>query len=356
MAPVTIALDAMGGDRAPEEVVAGAVSAAADGIRVLLCGPTERLTAELSGHGTPDGVEVVEAPGVIGSHDEPAVAVRSRPDSSLVTACRLVREGRAGAAVSAGPTGAMLAASLLVIGRIRGVARPGIAVLLPARGGPCVLIDAGANAESRPEHLVQFAVMGSLFAEHVLGIERPPVALLSIGEEASKGNTLTTETHPLLEAADLHFVGNCEGRDVLRGEVRVVVCDGFTGNVLLKGLEGAGEMLFRELRAAASSSLRAKLGGLLLMPALREVRRRTDPESYGGAYLLGLRGLAVIAHGNSSRRAVHNALSYAAKGVSGDVAGRLAGQLAQAGGASDLQQAPPARTVPLVADPENGDT
>ncbi len=239
---VTVAVDAMGGDRAPAEIVAGAVEAAATGgVHVLLCGAEDAVRGELAGHGSPAGVDVVDAPGVIDFHDEPAQAVRSRPDSSLVTACRLVREGRAGAALSAGSTGAMLAASLLVIGRIRGVHRPGIAVVLPGADGPNVLIDAGANAEGRAEHLLQFAVMGSIFAERVLGIERPPVGLLSIGEEATKGSPVTLEAHALLASAPIAFAGNCEGRDALGSEFRVIVADGFAGNVLLKGLEGAGD-------------------------------------------------------------------------------------------------------------------
>ena len=350
MTVATIALDAMGGDRAPAETVAGAVDAARAGRQVLLCGPQEQMEQELAGYGDVPGVEVVDAPGVIDFHDEPVAAVRARPDSSMVTACRLVREGRAQGAVSAGNTGAMLAASLLVIGRIKGVSRPGIAVMLPAKDGPSVLIDAGANVDSRPEHLLQFGQLGSVFAEEVLGYQRPPVGLLSVGEESSKGDALTLEAHTLLAASDLEFHGNCEGRDALRGEIRVIVADGFAGNVLLKSLEGAGEMLFRELRAAASSSLRAKLGGLLLLPALRGVRERVDPEAYGGAYLLGVRGLSVIAHGNSSRVAIRNAIETAARGAEVGLVERMADRMA----ASDLQDARAARNVPLVPDPENG--
>jgi glycerol-3-phosphate acyltransferase PlsX len=354
MPDVTVAVDAMGGDRAPDEIVAGAMLAASDGVNVLLCGPGQALAPLLAEQAGPGAVEVVEAPDLIDFHDEPAAAVRAKPDSSLVASCRMVREGRAGAAVSAGSTGAMLAASLLTIGRIRGVQRPGIAVVLPSQAGPTVLIDAGASAESKPEHLLQFGIMGSLFAEQVLGVKQPAVGLLSIGEEASKGSQLVLEAHELLARAPITFAGNCEGRDALRGEVRVIVADGFSGNVLLKGLEGAGAVLFSELRRAATSSVRAKLGGMLLRPALREVFRRNDPETYGGAYLLGVRGLSVIAHGNSSRRAIHNAIVYAARGVEAGVVDQVQQGLATAAADTDLQSASGQRTVPTVMAPENG--
>jgi len=346
-----IAVDAMGGDRAPGEVVAGAVMAAAEGVHVLLAGREPELREHLAAHGTVDGVEIVAASDVIGSDEEPAAAVRAKPDSSLVTACSLVREGRAQGVVSAGSTGAMMAASLLRIGRIRGVLRPGIGVLLPTPASPCLLIDAGANVDCRPEHLVQFAVMGSLFCEDVLGVSRPRVALLSVGEESTKGDARTVEAHGLLVSADVHFVGNCEGRDALTGEVDVMVTDGFAGNVLLKGLEGAGAALVFELRQAAASGLRAKVGGLLLRPALRERLSRTDPETYGGAYLLGVRGLSVVAHGNSSRTAIRNAITYAARGVSVGVVERLTERLA----GSDLREPAPTRTVSHVADRPMGD-
>src|SRR3954468_6144531 len=221
---VTIAVDAMGGDRAPDEIVAGARAAARPGLRVLLCGPAERLQALV---GDADGLEIVEAPDTIGFGDDPAASVRARPRSSLVTACRLVREGEAQAALSAGSTGAMLAASAIVVGRVRGVSRPGIAAVLPGRAGPCVLIDAGANAEARPENLLQFGVMGAVFAEDVLALPNPRVALVSNGEEPSKGTALVREAHALLAGADLQFIGNCEGRDALTGEVQVLVADGF---------------------------------------------------------------------------------------------------------------------------------
>jgi phosphate acyltransferase len=355
MPDVTIAVDAMGGDRAPAEVVSGALAAARDGVRIVLCGPRERLERELGS--PPAGVEVVEAPDVIAAGDEPAAAVRAKPASSLVTACRLVREGRAQGVVSAGSTGAMMAASLLLMGRIPGISRPAIAVPLPARGQPCVLVDCGANPDARADNLLQFAIMGAVFAREALGIERPQVGLLSIGEEASKGNALTLEAHPLLAASSaIEFVGNCEGRDVLAGTHHVVVCDGFAGNILLKGLEGAGASLLRELREAARSGVRARLGAALLLPALRGMRDRVDPDTYGGAYLLGVRGLSVIAHGNSGARAITNAITYAARGAAGGVVDRVSQAIAASEAAvGDLQSASATRTVPHVAATDMGD-
>jgi phosphate acyltransferase len=352
---VTVAVDGMGGDHAPAEIVAGSRVAAAEGVRVLLCGVPEQLEAELGGGGA-DGVEIVPASDVIGSSEEPATAVRNKTDSSMVVACRLVRDGSAAAVVSAGSTGAMLAASLLHIGRIRGIARPGIGVPLPARGAPCLLIDSGANPDARAESLLQFGIMGSQFMRDVMGVQRPQVGLLSIGEEPSKGNAVTIEAHPLLAAArDLDFAGNCEGRDVLTGRFQVVVADGFAGNVLLKGLEGAAAALLSEVRTAAESSARAKIGGLLLRPALRAMRDRTDPDNYGGAYLLGLRGVVVIAHGNAGRKAIANAIRIAARGADAGVVERMAERLAPPAPTSDLQAPAAINTVPQVTAPEIGD-
>ena len=310
----------MGGDRGPEEIVAGALDARSDTLTPVLFGPPGLET---------HGLELVEAADVIEMHEKPAEAVRSKPDSSLVAAVRAVAEGRADATVSAGNTGAMLAAGLLELRRLPGVMRPAIAVPIPATNGPSVLIDAGANADARPEHLVQFATMGAVFAEEILGIENPVIRLLSIGEEPQKGNRLTLEAHELLAASDLNFAGNTEGRDLLVGAADVVVTDGFTGNVALKLLEGAIRTLLDSLREEITATATGKLGGLLIRPASRRLRHRLDPDTYGGAYLLGLRGLAVIAHGNSSRTAIANAVRLAARGVEHDVVGRLATRLPQ---------------------------
>jgi phosphate acyltransferase len=315
---VRVAVDAMGGDRGPEEVVAGALEAARDGIVPVVFGP-----AALDTH----GLEHVVATQVVAMEEKPAEAVRSKPDSSLVASCRAIAAGSADAVVSAGNTGAMLAAGLLEIRRLPGVARPAIAVPIPARDGPSVLLDCGANADARPEHLLQFGHMGSIFAEEILGIARPQVRLLSIGEEAEKGNQLTLEAHALLAESELDFRGNTEGRDLLAKAADVVVTDGFTGNVALKTMEGTIRTLIEGLRAELASSARGQLGGLLIRPAARGLRRRLDPDTYGGAYLLGLRGLAVIAHGNSSGTAIANAIRLAARGVEHDVTGRLASRL-----------------------------
>jgi len=305
----------MGGDNAPAEIVAGALEAASEGITPILVGPAGLDTG---------GLELVEAAQVIAMDEKPADAVREKPESSLVATCRAVAEGRADVALSAGNTGAMLAASLVHVRRMPGVRRPAIAVVLPSDRGPSVLVDAGANADARPEHLLQFAQMGAIFAQELLDIPQPTVGLLSIGEEPEKGSKLTLEAYELLTAAeDLDFRGNVESRGLLRGAADVVVTDGFTGNVSLKLLEGTIRSVLDALRSEITSTTRGKLGGLLIRPAARGLRARLDPDTYGGAYLLGLRGLVVIAHGNSSRRAIANAIRLAARGAEHDVVGRL---------------------------------
>jgi phosphate acyltransferase len=314
-----IAVDALGGDRAPDEVVAGALDAAKDGIEIALYGPAGLDTR---------GLELVETPDRIEMAEKPSEAVRAKPNSSLVAAVRAVAAGDADAVISAGNTGAMLAAGLVHLRRLPGVFRPAIAVPLPARNGVTVLIDAGANADSRPEHLVQFASMGAIFAEEILGRANPTVRLLSIGEEPEKGDQMTIEAHELLrESPSVNFAGNAEGRDLLRGAADVIVTGGFTGNLTLKLLEGTIHELLDALRTEIASTPTGKLGGLLIRPAARRLRTRLDPDTYGGAYLLGLKGLAVIAHGNSGRRAVANGIRLAARGVEHRVVERLAERL-----------------------------
>jgi len=316
---IRVAVDALGGDRAPDEVVAGALEAASESVQPVLFGSARLDTG---------GLELVETTQEIEMDEKPAEAVRGKPDSSLVAACRAVGEGRADAVVSAGNTGAMLAACFLELRRLPGVARPAIAVVIPAKRGPTVLLDSGANADARPEHLLQFAYMGSVFAQEVLDVRQPEVRLLSIGEEPEKGDQLTLEAHALLAAADdLSFAGNTESRDLLAGAADVVVCDGFTGNVALKLMEGTIRTVLEELREEIVATRRGRIGGLLIRPAARGLRSRLDPDTYGGAYLLGLRGLAVAAHGNSSRQAVANAIRLAARGVEHDVVGRLTQRL-----------------------------
>ena len=321
MPKIRVAVDAMGGDRAPQEIVAGALLAASDTVEPVLYGRRELLEP------LAEGLEIVHADDVVAMDEKPSEAAREKRASSMFAACRAVGEDEAQAVVSAGNTGAMLAAGLLEVRRLPDVHRPAIAVPLPSIGGTSVLIDAGANADARPEHLVQFGHMGSVFAEEILGIAEPKVALLSIGEEPEKGNRLVRETHPELAASHLDFVGNVESRDLLAHAADVVVCDGFTGNMALKLMEGTIKTLLDELRKEIEASSRGKLGGLLIRPAARGLRKRLDPDTYGGAYLLGLRGLVVIAHGSSSRTAIANAITLGAQGAAGNVVERVASRL-----------------------------
>jgi glycerol-3-phosphate acyltransferase PlsX len=313
-----VAVDAMGGDRGPEAVLEGAVAARGDGIEPVVFGSAELDTGDLP---------LVPTTQVVGMDEKPADAFRTKPDSSLVRAVKAVADGEADAVVSPGNTGAMLAAGLVLLRRVSGVRRPAIAVPIPARQGPSVLIDAGANADCRAEHLLQFATMGAVFAEEILDVAKPRVRLLSIGEEPEKGNRLTLEAHALLAASDLDFQGNAEGRDLLEGAADVLVTDGFTGNVALKAVEGTIRTLLDSLREEITATTSGTLGGLLIRPAARRLRKRLDPDTYGGAYLLGLRGVVVIAHGNSSPTAIANAIRLAARGVDHDVVGRLAARL-----------------------------
>ena len=317
---IRVAVDAMGSDRGARAVVEGAQQAASEAIQPVVFGSAELDTGELA-H--------VPTTQVVGMDEKPADAFRTKADSSLVRAVKAVADGEADAVVSPGNTGAILAAGLVLLRRVSGVSRPAIAVPIPARKGPSVLIDAGANADCRAEHLLQFATMGAVFAEEILGIARPHIRLLSIGEESEKGNRLALEAHELLAASDLDFRGNAEGRDLLEGAADVVVTDGFTGNVALKAVEGTIRTLLGSLREEISATTFGTLGGLLIRPAARRLRARLDPDTYGGAYLLGLRGLVVIAHGNSSSTAIENAIRLAARGVEHDVVGRVAARLSQ---------------------------
>jgi phosphate acyltransferase len=329
--PIRVAVDAMGGDDGPDPIVAGALAASSSTLVPVLFGPASLETG---------GLQLVEASETIAMGEKPSEAVRAKPNSSIVAACRAVGDGQAEAVVSAGNTGAMLAACLLELGRVPGVMRPGIAVPIPARDGPSVLIDGGANADARPEHLLQFAHMGAVFAEEVLGRRRPQVWLLSIGSEPEKGDQLTRAAHELLAESSLDFRGNVESRDLLAGAGDVVVCDGFTGNVSLKLLEGTIATVFEALREESAATLRTKLGALLARPAIRRLRERLDRDTYGGAYLLGLRGLAVIAHGDTSARGIANAVRLAALGVEHRVVDRLEERLGESVVASAASQTP----------------
>jgi len=327
---VTVAVDAGGADLGPSEVAAGAAIAAAQGVRVKLFGDASQIDS------VPAGVEVVDAPVSIAKEPDAARAVRAHPESSIVQAVRAVASGEADAFVSGGSTGAALAAGLFDIKRGKGIHRPALAVPIPVPGAPVTLLDVGANVEVREEHLVQFAFMGAAFAQAVLGIERPRVALLSNGEEPTKGTSLVVAAHATLArlaagSPVMDFVGNIEGTDLVTGAADVVVTDGFTGNVALKLVEGVSQMMFGAIREVATSTPRAKAGGLLLRPALRGFRDEIDPEGPGGAYLLGLRRLGVVPHGRFTRFGFSQAILLAARGVSADVVGRTHGALDTAG-------------------------
>src|SRR5215218_3183351 len=356
---LTIALDANGADAGPATVARGAALAAASGdVRVLVFGPADEIDRPDAGRrlrpraGTPrgatalaDGVELVDAPVSIAKAADPARAVRSTPESSIVQAVRAVADGRADALVSGGSTGAALAAGLFHVKRIRGVHRPALAGIVPVPGAPFLLLDLGANAEVRPEHLVQFAHMGAAFMEAVMGVARPRVALLSNGTEAGKGTPDVVDAHATLAQAEgLHFTGNVEGFAVGTGEADVIVTDGFTGNVFLKVMEGTADTLLRAVREAATSSARAKAGGLLLRPALGGLRDAIDPEAQGGAFLLGLRRLGVVPHGSFGPNGIARAIQLAARGVRADVVGRTHERLAAAGALRRPSEA--AATVP----------
>ncbi len=300
-----IAVDAMGGDRAPGEIVAGAHAAAALGIPVVLVGPSD-----LEGRGD---LELIEASEVIAMDDDAAQGVRRKKDSTLVRAAEAVRDGKASAMVSAGNTGATMAAALFRMGRIKGVSRPAIATPIPVPGhSPNILLDAGANAEVQPEWLVQFGQMGSVYARHRFGIERPSVGLLSIGEEPGKGDSLRKEAYELLlHAPGIDFVGNVEGRDVMKKTADVIVTDGFTGNVVLKALEGGLRAILTALLEAFAAEEHYKPHADALLPALLPLYEQVSPDTYGGAMLLGVEGVCIISHGSSNSKAILNAIKLA---------------------------------------------
>src|ERR1017187_7438068 len=328
-----VAVDAMGGDHAPAEIVRGALRAVTElHIPVILVGRRELLETELARIEGPETVSrarlsIVDAREVVEMDEHPANAVRAKRDSSVVRACALVAEGRASAAVSAGNSGAVLAAALFTVKRIPGIARPAIGALLPSRGARTFLLDVGANTDCKPEWLVQFALMGAVYARTMLGVTAPRVGLLSNGEEPGKGSQLVQDAYPLLEASAMHFTGNVESKELFAGACDVAVCDGFVGNIALKTAEGVGEYLFAALRDAAMSSLGGKVGGQLLKPRLRAMRHGIDYRHTGGALLLGVAGEVVIAHGRSDSLAIMNAIRVAAEAAQHDVHGTIAAEL-----------------------------
>lgn len=313
MEKVIVALDAMGGDYAPEQTVQGAVNAvrSSSDIKVILVGKEERLKEELytkCGY-SGDAIEIVNATEIIEMGDVPTSAIKNKKDSSLVVAMKLVRDGKADAVVSAGSTGAILVGGQLVVGRLRGIKRPPLAPFVPTTKGFSLLLDCGANVDARPEHLVQFAQMGSIYYENVMGKKNPTVGILNIGTEEERGNQLVKDTKPLLEqCGTINYVGSIESREIVRGAVDVIVCEAFVGNIVLKFFEGLALTLFDSLKQGLMSSLRTKIGTLLVKPALKGLKKQFDTSSQGGAPLLGLKGLVVKAHGNSTSKEIEIAI------------------------------------------------
>lgn len=319
---IRIAVDAMGGDNAPGAVVEGCIQALREraDISVILAGQSQAIEPLLAGAGDVRArIEILEAPDVITMHEAPVMAVRRKPNSSMVKALDAVKSGDAQACVSAGSTGALLAGGMFRVGRIRGIERPALASIIPSTNKPYILLDCGANADCRPEYLVQFAMMGSIYMEKVKGYSNPRVALVNIGSESEKGNELSKATYPLLEQSGLNFTGNIEPRDIPAGAADVVVADGFTGNVVLKLTEGLASMLLGMIKTELMSSTVTKVGAALSKPAFRKVKKRMDYTEEGGAPLLGAKGAVIKAHGSSNATAIKNALFQAARMIDGDI-------------------------------------
>lgn len=323
-----IAVDAMGGDHAPSEIVKGAVMAAEENdIRVLLIGDESLLRQETEETAR---VRIVHAADVIEMNEPPVSAVRRKKEASVVKAVQMVKDGVADGVVSAGHTGATMAAGLLVLGRIAGVERPALVSVIPRPTGCTVLLDVGANIDCRPSHLVQFAIMGSVYAELGLGIVLPRVGLLSNGEERTKGNELNLATYPLLERAPIHFIGNVEGRDLFSGRVDVIVCDGFTGNIVLKTGEGLAKAFSQLIKQELTSSWMAKMSAAMAVRTLRNIRDRFDYAEYGGVPLLGVNGIVVVSHGKSKAKAIKNAIRTAADAARMNLVGSIGDGISEA--------------------------
>jgi glycerol-3-phosphate acyltransferase PlsX len=317
----TIALDAMGGDFAPANTVAGAILAARElGSRVLLVGREDEIVKELQKHGARDSsLSIVHASETVAMDESPAMALRRKKDSSLRVAANLVRDGQAQALVSAGNSGAVMATAMFVLGSVAGVDRPALAAVVPNRKGVTVWLDVGANVDSKPQHMRQWAIMAHIYAKNILGVSSPRVGLLSNGEEAGKGNDVVKETFKLLQESRINFIGNVEGHDIFNGNADVIVCDGFTGNVSLKAVESATDTLFHFLKQEFSRSWRTRLGYLLSRPAFKGFRKRVDYAEFGGVPLLGVKGATIISHGKSSPRAIRNAIRVAGEVVANQV-------------------------------------
>jgi phosphate acyltransferase len=344
-ATVRVALDAMGGDNAPGEIVLGAVQAAREyGMGVYLVGREDAIRAELARHDTAGlDLPIINTDEVIEMDEHPATAVRRKKNASMTVALQQVRDGAALGAVSAGNSGAMMAASLFTLKRIEGVDRPALGGVFPTKDSVCLVIDMGANTDCKPEYLQQFALMGSIYMERIFHVRSPSVGLLANGEEESKGNQQVQEAHQLLKASagtlGLNFIGNVEGGDIPAGSVDVVVCDGFVGNVVLKLSEGLAETLLDMMRTQMTSSLPSKLAAAVLRPGLRNMFRRLDYAEYGGVPLLGVNGSAIISHGRSKAKAIKNALRVARQTAETDVAGAIANGLAKLRTGDDKKEA-----------------
>ena len=322
-----VALDAMGGDNAPGELVKGAVDAVngRSDIKVLLVGQQDVVEKELKQYSYPkEQIEVVHAEEVIETAEPPVNAIRKKKQSSIVVGMNMVKQKEADAFVSAGSSGAILVGGQVIVGRIRGIERPPLAPLIPTEKGVSLLIDCGANVDARASHLVQFAKMGSIYMENVLGIKNPRVAIVNIGAEEEKGNALVKETFPLLkECTDINFVGSIEAREIPHGEADVIVCEAFVGNVILKLYEGVGSALIKEIKSAMLSTTAGKIGGLLAKPSLKGVVKKFDASEYGGAPLLGLKGLVVKAHGSSKAKEVTTAIEQCVSFTEADIAAKI---------------------------------
>lgn len=328
---IKVAVDAMGGDHAPAEIVKGSIEAVqtSDKLKVYLVGQKDAIEAELSKYSYPEQqVEVVHAQEVIEMAEPPVMAIRRKKDSSIVVAMNMVKRGECDAYVSAGSTGANLVGGQVIVGRIKGIERAPLAPLIPTTKGASLLIDCGANVDARPSHLVQFAKIGSIYMENVMGVKNPRVAIVNIGSEEEKGNALVKETFPLLkECSDINFIGSIEARDIPFGYADVIVCEAFVGNVILKLYEGVGSALIKEVKAGMMTSLRSKIGGLLVKPALKTTLKKFQTEEYGGAPMLGLNGLVVKTHGSSKATEIKNSILQCITFTEQDIKGKISANI-----------------------------
>lgn len=328
---IRIAIDAMGGDNAPEAILKGAVASLdlVKNTKLFLFGPETLLRNKLAAMSyDKDRIEIIDAPDVISLHEAPVLAIRRKKDSSIVRAMHFLKEGNADAFLSAGSSGAVLAGGQLIVGRLKGVQRPPLGALIPTRKGVCLLVDCGANVDAKPDWLVQFAEMGSIYVKYMLGKEKPSVGLVNIGAEEEKGNALVKETMPILKSQkSLNFIGSVEARDIVEGNCDVVVADAFVGNVVLKMYEGVGKMLLTEVVGAMKSTPVSLMGAALCKPALKKTLRKFDAKQYGGAPILGLKGLVVKVHGNTDGREITHAIRQCADFVNNNIVAKIAAQI-----------------------------